>query len=188
MRRWDAVCGDARRSLRGKDNPAPRSNRRSKKANEVGNLKEVAPISRENGCVQHGWYPEAPATRSACDRVDKACEGWVALLSVTQPPRWARNLGGAESHGGIRQGSWLNPKTRVRDPRDEQSPGATMWRSRHIQSREGHGARESVRRSGGRKASKGEPHERNRDETSSEGREGSKASKGSETPRTQRNP
>lgn len=113
---------------------------------------------------------------------------WDTYFIGSYPAGWARNLGGAESHGGNRPGSWLNPKARVRDLRNEQSPGAAMRRSRRIQPREGHGARESVRRSGGSKAPKGKPHERNRDEISSEGREGSKASKGCETPRTQLNP
>jgi hypothetical protein len=53
VQRWDAVCGDARRSLRGIHNPAPRGSRRAKKVKEVQNLKEVMPISRENGCVGH---------------------------------------------------------------------------------------------------------------------------------------
>jgi hypothetical protein len=82
VQRGDAVCGDARRSLREIDNPAPRGNRRAKKIEEVQNLKEVVPVSRENGCVQHTKCPGAPAARSACDRVDKACEGWDALLLV----------------------------------------------------------------------------------------------------------
>ena len=110
------------------------------------------------------------------------------VIIGTYPARWTRFLGGAETQGGIRLGSWLNPKAYVRDPWDEQSPGAAMRRSRRIQPREGHGVREGVRRSGGRKAPKGKPHERDRDEISSAGREGSKASKGCETPRAQLNP
>lgn len=178
VRRWDAVCGDARRSLRGIDNPALRSSRRAKKTSEVQNLKEVVPISRENGCVQPVLCPGAPAARSVCDRVEKARGGFGCVIIGAHPASWARNLGGVESHGGIRLGLWLNPKARVRDLRDEQSPEAAMRRSRRIQSREGHGAREGVRRSGGRKASKGEPHERDQDEINLAGREGSKASKG----------
>jgi len=57
-------------------------------------------------------------------------------------PAWrARNLGEAESHGGIWLGVWLNPNVRVRDPWSEQSPEATMLLFSNIgmQSREGHG-------------------------------------------------
>jgi hypothetical protein len=177
-RRGDAVRGNVGRSLRGIDNPAPRGSQRVKKARKVTNLKEVAPVSRENGCVQHVSCPEAPAARSACGRVEEAREGFGCVIIGTHPAGWARNLGGAESQGGIRCGVWLNPKHGARDPRDEQSPEAAMRRSRRIQSREGHGVRKGVRRSGGSKASKGEPHERDQDEISLAGREGSKASKG----------
>jgi len=175
--RGDAVCGNVGRSLRGNDNPAPRGSQRAKKARKVTNLKEVAPVSRENGCVQHDLCPGAPATRSACDRVEKAREGQDAnYRSASGEP------GKKPRRGKIPRGHparvWLNPKHGVRDPRDEQSPEAAMRRSRRIQSREGHGARKGVRRSGGSKASKGEPQERNRDETSPAGREGSKASEG----------
>jgi hypothetical protein len=65
---------------------------------------------------------------SACGRIEKAREGLGALLLVTQPAGRARNLGGAESQGGIRLGFWLNPKAHVRDLRDEQSPEAAMRR------------------------------------------------------------
>jgi hypothetical protein len=41
VQRGDAVCGDARRSLRESDNPAPRCIQRAKKTKEVKNLKEV---------------------------------------------------------------------------------------------------------------------------------------------------
>jgi hypothetical protein len=82
VQRGDAVCGDARRFLRGNDNPALRGNQRAKKIEEVQNLKEVVPISRENGCVQYVICPGAPAARSACGRVEKACEGWDGLLLV----------------------------------------------------------------------------------------------------------
>jgi hypothetical protein len=79
-RRGDAVRGNVGRSLRGIDNPAPRGNQRAKKARKVTNLKEVAPVSRESGCVQHVLCPEAPAARSACGRVEKAREGLDAQL------------------------------------------------------------------------------------------------------------
>ena len=188
VQRWDAVCGDARRSLRGIDNPALRGNQRAKRAEEVQNFKGVASISRENDCVRHVLCPEAPAARSACDRVEEAREGFGYVIIGSYPACRARNLEEAESHGGIRPGLWLNPKARVRDPRYEQSPEAAMRRSRRIQSREGHGVREGVRRSGGRKASKGKPHERDWDEISPAGREGSKASRGCKTPRAKLNP
>jgi hypothetical protein len=41
VQRGDAVYGNARRSLRENHTPAPRSIRRAKKTNEVGNLMEV---------------------------------------------------------------------------------------------------------------------------------------------------
>jgi hypothetical protein len=75
--------------------------------------------------------------RSACDRVDKAREGFGCVIIGTYPTRQTRNLGGAKSQGGIRRGLWLIPKALARDPRYEQSPEAAMRRSRRVQSREG---------------------------------------------------
>ena len=75
-----SVCGDARRSLRGNDNPAPRGSQRAKKANEVKNLKGVTPVSHEIGCVDH----VSALGRRRCDqfsgRAEKAREGGGCVM------------------------------------------------------------------------------------------------------------
>jgi hypothetical protein len=95
-------------------------------------------------------------------------------------PAWrARNLGGAKPQGGNRLGFWLNPNYPCAGSLERAKPwgdGTGVFAG--IQSREGHGAREGVRRFRGRKASKGKPQEWNWDEISPAGHEGSKASKG----------
>jgi len=49
------------------------------------------------------------------------------MLQIGVHPAWrARNLGGVQPQGGIRLGFRLNPETHVRDPWNEQSPGAAM--------------------------------------------------------------
>jgi hypothetical protein len=135
-RRRDAASGNARRSPRGIHDPVSRSVQNIKKISKVKNLKGVTLVSREIGCARQVVCPGAPATRSACDRVGKACEGqWVLDLLGVHPAWRARNLGGAEPQGGIRLGFWLNPKTHVRDPWNEQSPGATVLASSLVSNR-----------------------------------------------------
>jgi hypothetical protein len=65
--------------------------------------------------------------------------------------------------------------------------GVALASARFTEPHEGDGAREGVRHHGRMKASKGQPHGRDRDETSPAGRGGSKASRGCETLRAQRN-
>ena len=48
---------------------------RAEKTNKVGNLKEVASISRESDCVTCRIYPGASAVGSACDQTGKTREG-----------------------------------------------------------------------------------------------------------------
>jgi len=185
VRRGSAVCGDARRFPRGIHNPAPRSTRRAKKVTRC-ETSRGSRRSRERTIASVSLCALGRRRfRQLAAEPEKRVRVWVRLYNGSHPAGRARNLGGAQPQGGIRLGSWLNPKASVRDPRDEQSPEAAMRRLRRIQPREGHGARKSVRRFGGTKASKGEPHERIRDGISPAGREGSKASKGCESPRTQ---
>jgi len=146
------------------------------------------PISRESGCVNHVGTLWRRRRGQLATESTKRVRGLGALLLVRACRSWQETSEGTNPKGASGWDPWLNPKACVRDLRDEQSPEAAMRRSRRIQSREGHGAREGVRRSGGRKAPKGKPHGRNQDEISLEGREGSKASQGCETPRTQLNP
>jgi len=75
--------------------------------------------------------------------------------------------------------SWLNPSHRGRASRGVSNPwrGGSFFRER-VEPHEGPGARKGVRRRVQIKASKGEPQQRDRDEISSAGYAGSKASRG----------
>jgi hypothetical protein len=59
------IVGDNGR-IRGKSiTPVLRRRQTGKKIKEVEDSMEVAPVSRENGCVSGGRDPEVPTTRSA---------------------------------------------------------------------------------------------------------------------------
>jgi hypothetical protein len=107
----------------------------------------------------------------------------VRIIGSHLPSR-IRNLGEAQTQGGIWLGSWLNPKTQVWDPWNEQSPGAAMLMFALASNRVRVTALErACGVSGGQKPRRVKPQEWNWDETSPAGHEGSKASKGCETPR-----
>jgi hypothetical protein len=143
VRRGSAVCGDARRFPRGIHNPAPRSTRRAKKVTRC-ETSRGSRRSRERATASVSLC--ALGRRRFCQLAaesEKRVRVWVRLYNGSHPAGRARNLGGVQPQGGIRLGSWLNPKARVRDPRNEKSPEAAMRRLRRIQPREGHGARKS---------------------------------------------
>jgi hypothetical protein len=150
-------------------------------------LQGGSPISRETGCVQGREYPEAPAARSACGRAEKAREGMKERDERSSLPR-ARSLEAGKPKGAFAAAIRLIPgpaevlrlvcETLEGRPPLVMSGGETP---RAVASEKTY----STRR--GAKPRRVEPHERNRDGTSPGGHEGSKASRGCETLRTQRN-
>jgi len=179
-----ASRGDTAGPPRG--NPAYRHQQRTEKADEVGNSMEgrhcrervAAPAMGET--LRRESSGQRAAGREERERGGRRCFG----VDVTKAGKKPRRREIPRRHP---QGTWLIPK----DPGGTSAAYQTLkWGQRAFRRsrekpQEGGGVRESVRRRGRRKASKGEPHGRIRDETSSIGHEGSKPSRGCETLRTE---
>jgi len=172
-----ASRGDTAGPPRG--NPAYRHQQRTEKADEVGNSMEgrhcrervAAPAMGET--LRRESSGQRAAGREERERGGRRCFG----VDVTKAGKKPRRREIPRRHP---QGTWLIPK----DPGGTSAAYQTLkWGQRAFRRsrekpQEGGGVRESVRRRGRRKASKGEPQGRIRDETSSIGHEGSKPSRG----------
>jgi len=137
------------------------------------------PVSRESGGVRYEKDPGAPAVRSARERVEKAREGMGVGQSLHNRRAGQETLEGEKPREASDGVVWPNPRPPggilggVPYPEGESQRFGAGMKPRRVAALE-----RAYGTVGGTKASKGQPHERDRDETSPAGRGGSKASGG----------